>query len=58
MADRGKPIPFALREQIKADKLQGATVRQIAAARGLNRNTVSKWTRSLGQNYLTERENR
>lgn len=45
MAQRGKPLPFQLRQQIKADKQAGATCREIAALRGVNRNTVSKWTR-------------
>jgi response regulator of citrate/malate metabolism len=51
MADRGRPLPFAVREQIKADRQQGATVRAVADARGVSKTTVQKYGRaSLVQN--------
>lgn len=42
MAERGKPIPFNLREQIKADR-QEKTVRQIASERSVSKTTVVKY---------------
>lgn len=47
MADRGRPIPFMLREQIKADRLQ-KTVRQIAAERAVSKTTVVKYGGKFG----------
>lgn len=47
MADRGKPISFALREQIKADR-QEKTVRQIAAERAISKTTVVKYGGKFG----------
>jgi hypothetical protein len=44
MAERGKPIPFSLREQLKADR-QEKTVRQVAAERELSKSTVVKYTK-------------
>lgn len=47
MADRGKPIPFNLREQIKADRQQ-KTVRQVAAERAVSKTTVQKYSGKFG----------
>ena len=59
MADRGRPLPYLLREQLKADKRAGATVREIAAERQLSKTTVSKWTRTkLVQDYSNGTQNR
>jgi response regulator of citrate/malate metabolism len=47
MAERGKPIPFSLREQIKADR-QEKTVRQIANERAISKTTVQKYGGKFG----------
>lgn len=47
MADRGKPISFTLRQQIKADR-QEKTVRQVAAERAVSKTTVVKYGGKFG----------
>lgn len=42
MAERGKPIPFDVRAQIKDGRVLG-TVRQVAAVLGLSKTTVQKY---------------
>lgn len=48
---QGKLVPFNLREQLRADKAAGKTVRQIAEERDLNKETVVRWT---GNNIRTK----
>lgn len=47
---QGKLVPFSVREQLKADKAAGKTVRQIAEEKNLNKDTVQKWLRTSVQN--------
>lgn len=47
MAERGKPIPFALKEAIKA-KRREATVRQLASELQLSKTTVQKYGKKIG----------
>jgi hypothetical protein len=47
MAERGKPISFSLREQIKADR-QAKTVRQVATERAVSKTTVVKYGGKFG----------
>jgi hypothetical protein len=51
MAQTGKPLPFALREQIKADRPY-KTVRQIAAERAVSKTTVMKYGGKRGTKPL------
>lgn len=46
MAERGKPLPFNVREQIKAARQQGATVRTAAQSVGVSKTTAQKYGRS------------
>ena len=46
MAERGKPLAFTLREQIKTARQQGATVRTAAQAAGVSKTTAHKYSRS------------
>jgi hypothetical protein len=48
MAERGRPLRFLIREQLRADKRAGKTVRQIADAHNLSKTTVCKWTKQIG----------
>lgn len=57
MADRGRPIPFSLKEEIKA-KRQEATVRQTANELNLSKTTVQKYGSSLVQKDLRGTRNR
>lgn len=47
MAERGRPLKFAIREQIKAQR-QEATVRQVAREFGLSKTTVQKYGKKNG----------
>lgn len=49
MAHRGRPIPFSLREQIKADRRDGHSVRAVAMYRNVSKTTVQKYGSSLVQ---------
>lgn len=45
MAERGKPLSFTVREQIKAARQQGATVRTAAQSAGVSKTTAHKYSR-------------
>lgn len=52
MAERGKPLSFSIREQIKSARQQGATVRTAAQVAGVSKTTALKYGRSsLVQGY-------
>lgn len=55
MAQRGSPLPFAIREAIKRLRADKTPVREVAVAVGVSKNTVSKYARSLGQTDSTAR---
>ena len=42
MAERGKPLPFALKEQIKA-RTATEPVKRVARELGVSRNTAKKY---------------
>lgn len=47
MAERGKPLPFNLREQIKQQRAL-ETVRRVAGALGVSKTTVQKYGKQNG----------
>jgi response regulator of citrate/malate metabolism len=49
MAERGKPLPFAMKQEIQA-KRREATVRQLASELNLSKTTVQKY----GSNRLVQ----
>lgn len=49
MANRGKPLPFALREQIQ-QRRQCEPVRKVAQALSISKTTVQKYGRKFGTN--------
>lgn len=54
MAERGKPLSFNIREQIKTARQQGATVRTAAQAVGVSKTTAHKY----GRNSLVQTNGR
>ncbi len=50
MAERGKPLPWKLREEIKHLRyFCGLTVRQIATALGVNKETVCRYAPKIDE---------
>lgn len=47
MAERGKPLKFDVREQIKARRAE-ATVRQVASELSVSKTTVQKYGKKNG----------
>lgn len=47
MASRGKPLPFAVREQIKDYRRRRISERRIAILLGLHRATVRKYSKNV-----------
>jgi DNA-binding CsgD family transcriptional regulator len=47
MADRGKPLAWTTREEIQRLRMDGATVREVAAVVGVNKDTASKYSRQV-----------
>lgn len=43
MAERGRPLPFALKEAIKNRTAAGEKVRPLARELGISRNTAKKY---------------
>lgn len=43
MAKRGSPLPFAIREQIKARTAAGEKIRPLARELGVSKNTAKKY---------------
>lgn len=43
MAERGRPLPFALKEQIKNRTAAGEKVRPLARELGISKNTAKKY---------------
>lgn len=43
VADQGRAIPFAMREQIKALRIGRVSVRETARIVGVNKDTVTQW---------------
>jgi response regulator of citrate/malate metabolism len=54
MAERGKPLSFTVREQIKTARQQGATVRTAAQSAGVSKTTAQKY----GRNSLVQSNGR
>lgn len=52
MADRGTPIPIAVRMEIKQRRTMRETVRTVAQALGLSKTTVQKYGRENGTKLL------
>ncbi len=46
-ARRGRPLPWAIREQIASQRAAGATMRAIAAVTGVALNTVAKYAKRV-----------
>lgn len=58
MALPGRILPLAMRQSIKELRSNGATVREVAKALSVNRNTACKYGRTtLGQNTRHGTEN-
>lgn len=53
---QGKLVPFGVREQLKADKAAGKTVRQIAEEKNLNKDTVQKWLKPTSVQHSCNRK--
>lgn len=49
MAERGKPIPFSMREEIKSRRDE-STVREVAKNLGVSKTTVQKYGNKFGTN--------
>lgn len=43
MAERGKPLPFALKQAIREQTAAGAKIKPLARDLGLSKNTIRKY---------------